>query len=231
MCGLACGVDGGLRTRIQLVLARVLLSTLSPHLCVIASVMRMKPLLLLVSLSPAAAVSASASAAVSASASAASTSPAACNNSNYFWGAPVLSCPGRTFPVSVSYLEDVYAATNYLLAPDSRAAFRAGSAAAASAAVQRKASARGNAGKAALMAAGWGDDEGLGGSVLNPNYDPEVYAGYSDRARRNLARLNEDVLDLDLIEEVGRAVAGGGEGSLGEGGGCRLCWTLTWSRR
>jgi ATP-dependent RNA helicase DHX29 len=127
----------------------------------------------------------------------------------------VLSCPGRTFPVSVSYLEDVYAATNYLLAPDSRAAFRAGSAAAASAAAQRKASARGNAGKAALMAAGWGDDEGLGvgSSVLNPEYDPEVYAEYPDRTRRNLARLNEDVLDLDLIEEVS------GSFSLAEIGG------------
>lgn len=114
----------------------------------------------------------------------------------------MLNCPGRTFPVSVSYLEDVYAATNYFLEPDSRAAFRAGSAAAAAAAAQRKASARGNAGKAALMAAGWGDDESLGASVLNPNYDPELYADYPDRTRKNLARLNEDVLDLDLIEEL-----------------------------
>lgn len=122
--------------------------------------------------------------------------------SNYFWGAPVLSCPGRTFPVSVSYLEDVYAATNYFLAPDSRAAFRAGSAAAAAAAAQRKASARGNSGKAALMAAGWGDDESLGSSVLNPNYDADLYADYPDRTRKNLARLNEDMLDLDLIEEL-----------------------------
>lgn len=123
-------------------------------------------------------------------------------HSEYFWGAPVLSCPGRTFPVSVSYLEDVYAETNYMLAPDSRAAFRPGSAAAAAAAAQRKASARGNAGKAALMAAGWGDDEALSSSVLNPNYDPDIYAEYPERARKNLARLNEDVVDLDLIEEL-----------------------------
>ena len=115
----------------------------------------------------------------------------------------MLSCPGRTFPVTVSYLEDVYAATNYLLAPDSRAALRAGSAAAAAAAAQRKASARGSAGKAALMAAGWGDAEGLagGGSVLNPSYDPELYAEYPERVRRNLARLNEEVLDLELVED------------------------------
>jgi hypothetical protein len=54
------------------------------------------------------------------------------------------------------------------------------------------------------MAAGWGDDEGGGGggSVLNPSYDHELYGAYSDRTRRNLGRLNEEVLDLDLIEEL-----------------------------
>jgi hypothetical protein len=66
--------------------------------------------------------------------------------SSYYWGCPVVSCPGRTFPVTVQFLEDVYAATGYVLAPDSRAALRAGSTAAAAAAAKRKASARGNAG-------------------------------------------------------------------------------------
>jgi ATP-dependent RNA helicase DHX29 len=31
--------------------------------------------------------------------------------SAYYWGCPVLSCPGRTFPVTVRYLEDCYAET------------------------------------------------------------------------------------------------------------------------
>jgi ATP-dependent RNA helicase DHX29 len=31
--------------------------------------------------------------------------------SSYYWGCPVLSCPGRTFPVTVRYLEDCYAET------------------------------------------------------------------------------------------------------------------------
>jgi ATP-dependent RNA helicase DHX29 len=56
------------------------------------------------------------------------------------------------------------------------------------------------------MAAGWGDDEQMGlsgfGSILNPHYDPEAYAEYPERTRRNLARLNEEVLDLELIEDV-----------------------------
>lgn len=90
----------------------------------------------------------------------------------------------------------------YVLAPDARAAIRAGSAAAASAAAKRKASARGDAGRAALLNAGWGDEEALQTSALNPNYDPEVYAEYPANVRKNLARLNEDVLDLDFVEEL-----------------------------
>jgi ATP-dependent RNA helicase DHX29 len=35
--------------------------------------------------------------------------------SAYYWGCPVLSCPGRTFPVTVRYLEDCYAETRYAL--------------------------------------------------------------------------------------------------------------------
>jgi hypothetical protein len=160
------------------------------------------------------------------------------HTSAYFWGAPVLSCRGRTFPVEVSYLEDVYAATNYALAPDSRAALRPGAAAAAAAAAQRKAAARGSGSKGALVAAGWGDDDGDGGP-LNPAYDAELYAGYPERVRRNLRRVNEEVLDLDLIEDL---VAWAGvclcvcvslcacvRVCVSAGGcGCVLCWAALW---
>eukprot|EP00775_Hariotina_reticulata_P003028 gene3028-3309_t len=104
--------------------------------------------------------------------------------------------------IGVKFLEDVYAATGYVLAPDSRAALRPGSLAAAAAAAKRKASARGNAGKAALLAAGWGDEEALSTGVLNPSYEYDLYAQYPERVRKNLARLNEEVLDLDLLEEL-----------------------------
>ena len=39
--------------------------------------------------------------------------------SAYFGDCPVLSAPGRAFPVTYLHLEDVYQATGYLLAPDS----------------------------------------------------------------------------------------------------------------
>lgn len=56
-----------------------------------------------------------------------------------------------------------------------------------------------------LLQSGWGDDEADIGP-LNPNYDPEFYSRYSDATRRNLSRLDEDVLDLDLVEEVVRYI-------------------------
>jgi ATP-dependent RNA helicase DHX29 len=52
------------------------------------------------------------------------------------------------------------------------------------------------------LAAGWGDEQALGPDVLNPSYDYDLYAQYPERVRKNLARLNEDVLDLDLLEEL-----------------------------
>lgn len=58
------------------------------------------------------------------------------------------------------------------------------------------------AAKSALMAAGWGDEESLQSGPLNPYYDSDQYLEYPDFVRRNLARLNEDILDLDFIEEM-----------------------------
>ena len=52
------------------------------------------------------------------------------------------------------------------------------------------------------MAAGWGDEESLPSGPLNPYYDSDQYLEYPDSVRRNLARLNEDSLDLDFIEEM-----------------------------
>ena len=44
----------------------------------------------------------------------------------YFGGCPVLTAAGRTFPVEQLYLEDIYEAIGYVLAPDSPCAFRSG---------------------------------------------------------------------------------------------------------
>ena len=49
--------------------------------------------------------------------------------------------------------------------------------------------------------AGWGDEEANAGP-LNPHYDAARYAHLSDAARRNLARVDENRIDYDLLEEL-----------------------------
>ncbi len=51
------------------------------------------------------------------------------------------------------------------------------------------------------MQAGWGDDAADAGA-LNPHYDPDMYADFSVATRRNLARLDENRIDYDLLEEL-----------------------------
>ena len=58
-----------------------------------------------------------------------------------------------------------------------RAAARGAAAAAA------KAAARGDARRAGLLKAGWGDEE-AGAGPLNPHYDPDLYQSYSLSTRR-----------------------------------------------
>jgi hypothetical protein len=63
------------------------------------------------------------------------------------------------------------------------------------------------AGRAASMhallpdQAGWGDDEADAGP-LNPHYDAGRYGHLSAPARRNLARVDENRIDYDLLEEL-----------------------------
>ena len=51
------------------------------------------------------------------------------------------------------------------------------------------------------MQAGWGD-EGADAGALNPHFDAEAYQEYSQATRRNLARLDENRIDFDLLEEL-----------------------------
>ena len=52
-----------------------------------------------------------------------------------------------------------------------------------------------------LVQAGWGD-EGADVGPLNPHFDAEAYQEYSQATRRNLARLDENRIDFDLLEEL-----------------------------
>ena len=122
---------------------------------------------------------------------------------SYFGGAATLEAGGRTFPVDHLFLEDAYDATGYALAPDSRAAVRPdrGGARGGADRARLERGAGGGARGAALVRAGWGDDAG-DAPPLNKHFDPAAYVGYSASTLRNLARLDETVLDLDLVEEV-----------------------------
>ena len=51
------------------------------------------------------------------------------------------------------------------------------------------------------MQAGWGD-EGADVGPLNPHYDADTYQDYSQSTRRNLARVDENRIDFDLLEEL-----------------------------
>ncbi|CAM6089460.1 unnamed protein product [Calypogeia fissa] len=120
--------------------------------------------------------------------------------SQYFGGCPVIKAKGRTFPVTTHYLEDIHDRLQYRLATDSPAAMHYDY--------------KGNKNKTAknlvdssrgrqnLVQSGWGDDQSLEDVPVNPLYDEDMYMEYSQRTRSNLARLNEDVIDYDLIEDL-----------------------------
>ena len=53
----------------------------------------------------------------------------------------------------------------------------------------------------APVQAGWGDDE-ADAAPLNPAYDAARYGQYGPSTRRNLARVDENRIDYDLLEEL-----------------------------
>mmetsp|Transcript_22420 Transcript_22420/g.76149 ORF Transcript_22420/g.76149 Transcript_22420/m.76149 type:complete len:1472 (+) Transcript_22420:20-4435(+) len=115
----------------------------------------------------------------------------------YLGGCPIVTAPGRTFPVRQLHLEDIYEELDYLLPPDSPAALRD---------QRRGGSARGAKGAAkgrreqALLEEGWGADDQT--TVLNPNYDENTYAHLGKRARLSLQRVDEERIDYDVLEEL-----------------------------
>ncbi|GAQ84373.1 helicase domain-containing protein [Klebsormidium nitens] len=123
--------------------------------------------------------------------------------SSYFGGCPVVSAEGRTFPVQMHCLEDIYERLAYKLAADSPAAQREG-AGMRFAHASRSKMVGGNQDKNKLIKAGWGDELKAGGGdqVLNPNYDEELYQDFSSATRKNLARLDEEQIDYDLLEDL-----------------------------
>lgn len=119
----------------------------------------------------------------------------------YFGDCPVINVEGRTHPVSTHFLEDVYEKMEYCLALDSPASGayfsqhgekwkHAGS------------SVNNRRGKKNLVLSSWGDESVLSEDYVNPHYTSDCYQSYSERTNQNLKRLNEDVIDLDLLEDL-----------------------------
>ncbi|CAN1169577.1 DExH-box ATP-dependent RNA helicase DExH7, chloroplastic [Linum perenne] len=117
--------------------------------------------------------------------------------SSYFGHCPVLTAQGRTHPVTTYFLEDVYESVDYRLASDSPAALRhhtSGS--------HKSGLVDNHRGKKNLVLSGWGDDSVLLEDIINPHFSSGSYDSYSEQTRQNLRRLNEDVIDYDLLEDL-----------------------------
>ncbi|WJX97043.1 RNA helicase [Trifolium repens] len=120
--------------------------------------------------------------------------------SRYFGHCPVVTAEGRTHPVTTYFLEDIYDQINYRLASDSPASltyetFPEGQ-------NLQRAHVTNNRGKKNLVLSAWGDESVLSEEHFNPYFDLSYYQSYSEQAQKNLKRVNEDVIDYDLIEDL-----------------------------
>ncbi|XP_023740129.1 DExH-box ATP-dependent RNA helicase DExH7, chloroplastic isoform X2 [Lactuca sativa] len=116
--------------------------------------------------------------------------------SHYFGDCPVIHAQGRTHPVTTHFLEDIHESIDYKLASDSLASLRS------NAPKQKGAAVDNHRGKKNLVLSGWGDDSVLSEGYINPYYVSENYQTYSEQTQQNLRKLNEDVIDYDLLEDL-----------------------------
>uniref|UniRef100_A0A2C9V5D8 RNA helicase n=1 Tax=Manihot esculenta TaxID=3983 RepID=A0A2C9V5D8_MANES len=117
--------------------------------------------------------------------------------SSYFGHCPVLTAQGRTHPVTTYFLEDIYESINYHLASDSPAALRY-----ETSTINKSGPVNNRRGKKNLVLSGWGDDSLLSEDYVNPHYVSSTYCSYGEQTQQNLKRLNEDVIDYDLLEDL-----------------------------
>ncbi|KAK4835384.1 hypothetical protein QYF36_009045 [Acer negundo] len=119
--------------------------------------------------------------------------------SRYFGHCPVITAQGRTHPVTTYFLEEIYQSINYHLASDSPASVSYE----ASTKDKLKSSAvKNHRGKKNLVLSGWGDESMLLEEYINPYYVPSCYESYNEQTQQNLKRLNEDIIDYDLLEDL-----------------------------
>jgi HrpA-like RNA helicase len=107
--------------------------------------------------------------------------------SSFFGGAPVVRVPGRTYPVKTYYLEDLLEHTNHIIEEGSRYARR------------------NNTGRktVSLLVTARGGDKRR--EIAEYEMNEEVsddYPGYSPSTRKSMDRVDETVINYDLIEDV-----------------------------
>ena len=108
--------------------------------------------------------------------------------SNFFNQAPVIKVPGRTFPVANYFLEDLIDATGHIIEEGSRYAFREYH----------------QSEKKTLWVSSQGGEKHREVVDLDQR-DTEVselYSGYSMSTRLSMERVDESILNYDLIEDV-----------------------------
>ena len=125
--------------------------------------------------------------------------------SDYLGGSPVITAPGRSFPVETIHLEQIYDTLDYVIDPDNRSCRRPkGKTEDAMKAI--KAGGGGDRRRQNELLASWGEDAAteFGGeeNPENPDFDPSKYEHCSRNTRLSLSRLDESVIDYDLIEEL-----------------------------
>ncbi|XP_076959181.1 DExH-box ATP-dependent RNA helicase DExH7, chloroplastic-like [Bidens hawaiensis] len=116
--------------------------------------------------------------------------------SHYFGDCPVIHAQGRTHPVTTHFLEDIHENLDYRLASDSPASLRSDMP------KQKGAVVDNHRGKKNLVLSAWGDEPVLFKGYSNPYYVAENYQSYSEQTQQNLKKLNEDVIDFDLLEDL-----------------------------
>ncbi|XP_022136497.1 DExH-box ATP-dependent RNA helicase DExH7, chloroplastic isoform X2 [Momordica charantia] len=117
--------------------------------------------------------------------------------SGYFGNCPVITAEGRMHPVTTYFLEDIYESTGYHLASDSASAIRYEISSG-----KKGAPVNDRRGKKNLILSAWGDDALLSEACTNPYYISDFYQSYSEETQKNLERLNEHVIDYDLLEDL-----------------------------
>jgi ATP-dependent RNA helicase DHX29 len=114
---------------------------------------------------------------------------------DYFGTTQIFEVPGRTFPVTDYYLEDILEATGHVISQGHPCALRQGHSCMGSEKLQVTA----KGGKTASMTATWGEEDIDGLGPTNDLYDDSIYLSFSKTTKLSLRRVNEERINYELI--------------------------------